>query len=636
MSEEIIVKKIKELENNIELARKIPITILAKIIKYATDKYYNTQVSIISDELFDFLIDVLKERSPKNKVLTQIGAPITEKIKIKLPFHMGSLNKIKPGGGLNKWIEKNKGHYSISDKLDGISGLLHKKGNKINLYTRGDGTYGTDISYLIPHIKSIKIDKLPENISIRGELIISKIKFKKYENTMANGRNMVAGIVNAKTFDPTIVNDIEFICYELIENIKHSEQINLLQSYGLKCVYNSILYELNDNILNKLLEKRKKESEYEIDGIVIFDNNIHPKNKSGNPDYGFAFKSLSSLEYADVQVIDIEWNLSKDGLIKPIVKIIPTKISGVIISNVTGHNAKNIIDNKISKGSIIRIVRSGDVIPYIVEVIKFAPKIQYPVIPYKWNESGVDLIYDKNIEDEIAVEQLLMKNLTNFFKKIGTKWIDENTIIKFINAGYLSIKEIIKATKDDLLELESFGEKMAEKIYNSIQESLKDIELVDIMNGSNIFGNGFGKKKLGAILKVYPDIVDKKINKDKLIDMIKKIDGFDDKTAIKFSENIDEFCNFLKELNVTYENKFKEMKVGNKFKNMNIVFTGFRDKELEEKIINEGGKIVTSVSKNTNLIICIDKNESSNKMDKAKNLNIKIMLKDEFIKKYNI
>ena len=109
-----------------------------------------------------------------------------------------------------------------------------------------------------------------------------------------------------------------------------------------------------------------------------------------------------------------------------------------------------------------------------------------------------------------------MKNLTNFFKKIGTKWIDENTIIKFINAGYSSIKEIINATKDDLLELESFGEKMAEKIYNSIQESLKDIELVDLMNGSNIFGNGFGKKKLGAILKVYPDIVDKKINKDKL------------------------------------------------------------------------------------------------------------------------
>lgn len=636
MSEETILKKITELENNMELARKMPITTLAKIIKYASDKYYNTQTSVISDEMFDFIRDVLQERSPNNKVLKQIGAPVTDKVKIKLPFHMGSLDKIKPGGALEKWTEKFKGPYSISDKLDGISGLLHKKGKEISLYTRGDGSSGTDITYLIPHIKSIKIDKLPTNISIRGELIISKEKFKKYESTMANGRNMVSGVVNAKSYDPAIVNDIDFICYELIEGIKHSEQLDKLKSYGLKVVNHSILKSLDDNSLSKLLEKRKKEGEYDLDGIVIFDDNIHPKNKSGNPLYGFAFKSLSSLEFADVEVIDIEWNLSKDGLIKPIVKITPTKISGVVISNVTGHNAKNIVDNGISKGAVIRVVRSGDVIPYIMEIIKPASKIQYPIIPYKWNGTKVDLIYDESQENEEATEQLLTKNLTNFFKKIGTKWIDESTIIKFINAGYGSVKDIINASEEDLLELESFGEKMAEKIYNSIQEALKDVELVDLMNGSNIFGNGFGEKKLGAILKVHPDIVNNKVTKDKLVDMIKAIDGFDDKTAIKFADNINDFRLFLKDLDIEYKNKFKGMKVGNKFKDMHIVFTGFRNKELEEYVTNEGGKIVGSVSKNTSLVVCADKDESSSKLEKARDLNIKILTKDEFIKKFNI
>jgi DNA ligase (NAD+) len=636
MSEETILKKIKELENNIDLAHKMPITTLAKIIKYASDKYYNTQTSIISDEMFDFLKDVLQERSPNNKVLKQIGAPVSDKVKIKLPFHMGSLDKIKPGGAIEKWTEKFKGPYSISDKLDGISALLHKKGKDYNLFTRGDGTSGTDITYLIPHLKTINFDKLPLNVSIRGELIITKEKFKKYEKTMANARNMVAGVVNAKSFDPKIVNDIDFVAYELIEHVKHSEQLEKLKSYGLKVVHHTSLKKLDDSILTKLLEKRKKECEYEIDGIVLFDDNLHAKNKSGNPDYGFAFKSLSSLEFADVEVIDIEWNLSKDGLIKPIVKINPTKISGVVISNVTGHNAKNIVDNGISKGAVIRVVRSGDVIPYIMEIIKPANKIQYPTIPYKWNNTKVDLIYDDEQENEEATEQLLMKNLTNFFKKIGTKWIDESTIIKFINAGYTSVKEIIEASEEDLMELESFGEKMAEKIYNSIQESLKDIELVDLMNGSNIFGNGFGERKLGAILKVHPDIVDRKINRDKLIDMIKAIDGFDDKTAIKFADNIDEFRDFLKELGIEYKNKFKGMKVGSKFKDMSIVFTGFRSKELEEYVTNEGGKIVGSVSKNTSLVVCADKDESSSKLDKAKSLEIKIMNKDEFIKKYNI
>jgi len=636
MTEKTIIKKIDELIETPNLAETMPIATLAKVIKYAADKYYNTNQSVIPDDLFDYLKDILQQRSPKNKVLKQIGAPVQDKVQIKLPFHMGSLDKIKPGGNLVQWVEQFKGPYTLSDKLDGISALFHKKGKDYHLFTRGDGTSGTDISYLIPHLKSIKFDKLPINCSIRGELIISKEKFKKYEKTMANGRNMVAGVVNAKTFDPIIVNDIDFICYELIENLSHLDQLNEMKKYNLLVVTHKLVNTLTEKVLLDYLEKRRKESEYDLDGIVVFDNNKHPKNKSGNPDYGFAFKSLTSLESANVEVLEIEWNISKDGLIKAIVKIKPTKISGVVISNVTGHNAKNIVDNKISKGAIIKIVRSGDVIPYILEVVKPAKIIQYPDIPYKWNESKVDLIYDTSVSDENAEKQLLVKNLTNFFRKIGTKWLDENTIVKFIDAGYNTISEIIYAEQDNLLELESFGEKMAEKIYKSIQESLKEIELVDLMNGSNIFGNGFGERKLGAILKVHPDILDKKISPEKMIEMIKAIDGFDDKTAKKFVDNVNEFKTFLKDLDIEYQNKYKNLKVGNKFKDQHIVFTGFRSAELEEYITNEGGKIVGSVSKNTTLVLCADKEEASSKLDKAKTLKIPIMTKDEFIKEYKI
>jgi DNA ligase (NAD+) len=627
---------IKKLIENPELARKMPIGTLAKVIKYASDKYYNTKKSVISDELFDFIKDVLKERSPKNKVLTQIGAPIKDKEKVKLPFHMGSLDKIKPNQGLDKWIIKFKGPYTVSDKLDGISGLLVKNKDDIKLYTRGNGTNGTDISYLIPHIKSINIENIIDDCAIRGELVISKIKFKKYENEMANARNMVAGIVNAKTFDPNIVNDIDFVGYELIIKDKHSQQLSQIKKYKLNVVNNKLLHKIDDEILSNYLEDRKKNSIYDIDGIVVFDDNIHIKNKSGNPNYGFAFKSISSLETAEIEVLNIEWNLSKDGLIKPIVKVNPTKISGIVISNITGHNAKNIVDNKISKGAIVKVVRSGDVIPYITNIIKPAKTIQYPDIPFKWNQTKVDLIYDESQKNENAEEQLLIKNLNNFFRKIGTKWMDENTIIKFVNARYTTIKEIINATTDDLLELEGFKDKMADKIYNSIQESLKDVELVDLMTASNIFGGGLGEKKLGAILKVYPNIIKLKMSHDKLVEIIKEIDGFDDKTAIKFADGMQEFKEFLKELNIPYKNKFDNQKVGNKFKDMNIVFTGFRNKEWEEMIENEGGKIVNSVSKNTKLIVCIDKNETSTKLDKAKQLEIMILSKEEFSKKYNM
>ena len=635
MTEQTILNNINKLKANPELARTMPITSLAKVIKHCSDKYYNTNQSIISDELFDLIKDILTERSPKNKVLTQIGAPIQDKEKVKLPFHMGSLDKVKPGGNLDKWIEKFTGPYTISDKLDGISGLLYKKGDAIKLFTRGDGTHGTDISYLIPHLK-IGVNKLPKDISIRGELIISKTKFKKYEGTMANARNMVAGIVNAKTFDPKVVQDIDFMCYELINDSTHSEQLTDLKKYGLNVVTWKSTNTLTEKSLSEYLDKRKKESDYEIDGIVVFDNNNHLKNKSGNPDYGFAFKSLSSLETADVEVLGLEWNLSKDGLIKPIVKIVATKISGVTISNVTGHNAKNIVDNKISKGAVVKIVRSGDVIPYILEIVKPAKEIQYPDIPYKWNETKVDLIYDDSEADESADRLLLIKNITNFFRKIGTKWLDESTIVKFVDAGYVTIKDIIDAKEKDLLELESFGDKMAKKIYDSIQESLKDVELVDLMNGSNLFGGGFGERKLGAILKVHPDIVDTKITRVKLIELIKAIEGFDDKTAIKFADGIGDFKKFLDNLDIEYKNKFKNQKVGTKFKDLHIVFTGFRNKEWEELIGSEGGKVVNSVSKNTSMIVCADVNESSSKLDKAKTLKIPVLTKETFAKKYNL
>jgi NAD-dependent DNA ligase len=156
------------------------------------------------------------------------------------------------------------------------------------------------------------------------------------------------------------------------------------------------------------------------------------------------------------------------------------------------------------------------------------------------------------------------------------------------------------------------------------------------MTASNLFGGGLGERKLGAILKIHPTIIKMKVGREKLIEMIKEIDGFDDKTAIKFADGIQEFKDFLKDLNIEYKNKFENQKIGSKFKEMNIVFTGFRNKEWEDIIEKEGGKMVNSVSKNTKLIVCMDKNESSSKLDKAKQLKITIMSKEEFSKKYNM
>lgn len=652
MREEEIISLIYDIEENKELIYEIPVKKLGTILDYASDKYYNTGVSVVSDDMFDIIKDIVLEKNPKHKIGKKIGAKVGEdKVKVKLPFHMGSLDKIKPGSGaLERWLKTYGGPYVIMDKLDGVSALLHKRGNSIHLYTRGDGSTGTDITNLIQYIPSIKLDRLPNNLSVRGELIISKQKFKKYEQVMSNGRNMVSGLVNSKSVDANILKDIDFICYELIEPMSQIDQLASIRSFGLKDVEYVYLDFLEEGILSDILSNRKKDSKYEMDGVVVVDNSIHKKNISGNPKYAFAFKTISDLEYEDVKVLGIEWNISKDGLIKPIVKIEPTQISGVVIKNVTGHNAKNIIDNKISKGAVVRVVRSGGVIPHILSVIKQASSIQYPDVPYKWNETEVDLMYIGKRDDS---EQLLVKNLTNFFKKIDTKWISESTIIKFVNAGFVTIKQIVHISKKDLLKLESFGEKMTEKIYNSIQTSIENVELVDLMCGSNIFGSGFGQKKIGFILQKYPDIVTTKTKNDKLVELITEIDGFDVLTAGKFVEHLDEFRNFLKDLGIKYNNKYQKQQLRvepelhreagpkidspkHNFNGQKIVFTGFRNKELENLITSSGGQVTTSISKNTNMLICVDKDEQSSKLQKAKELGINILSLEEFKKRYKI
>ena len=195
------LKKIKESDFDLsKYVQNLDSKKLEKILRDLSSEYYNKGISLVSDEIFDYLKETLQELDPLNDYLNEIGAPVNEKEKVKLPYSMGSLDKIKPSTNeLEKWKKTYTGPYVISDKLDGISAQLYitKKENK--LYTRGDGEYGQDISYLIEYL--FDVSKFPKDnlpISIRGELILSKKNFEKVKDKFKNARNAVAGYVNSK------------------------------------------------------------------------------------------------------------------------------------------------------------------------------------------------------------------------------------------------------------------------------------------------------------------------------------------------------------------------------------------------------------------------------------------------------
>ena len=172
---------------------------LVNLIQKLNYSYYIEGKSLVSDELYDYVKEVLRKIDSKHPILDDVG--VSKVYKTKLPYYMGSMDKIKTDEKtLNNWLKKYNGEgYVLSDKLDGISALyVIDEDNKRKLYTRGDGNTGKDISYLINFIKGL--NTLDTSLAIRGELIISKSKFNKIkvEGKVMNVRNIVSGIINSK------------------------------------------------------------------------------------------------------------------------------------------------------------------------------------------------------------------------------------------------------------------------------------------------------------------------------------------------------------------------------------------------------------------------------------------------------
>lgn len=641
---EYILKKPKEYSENVSANE------LEEFLRFAADKYYNSDKIVISDEMFDYLKDKLKEKAPKNKFIKEIGSPISKKKdKIKLPYPMGSLDKIKPDmDELSKWIKKYKGPYIISDKLDGSSAQLYKdKNGNMILYSRGNGIYGRDISNLIPYVipKTVDMDELPNETSIRGEIVISKKNFEKIKNKIKNSRN--TGLVTAENIDVDVALLSDFVTYAIMNPLyTQSEQMEKLKEWNFKVVPYLIQSKLTNNLLSDYLDERREKSEYTIDGIVVIDNskvyNIH----EGNPKYAFAFKNIFTDQIAETMVEEVLWNPSKDGYLKPTIKITPVNIGGTTIQYATAFNAKYILDNKLGPGSIIKIIRSGDVIPKIQEVLKPAEsgKAQMPDISYYWTSTGIDIIM-KNI---IGAQKDIIetKKMVYFFKTLGIKYINDGIMKKFVDHGYNNIFKFLKADKKELLKINGIGDKLIMKIYDNINITLKNTKIYILMAASHIFGRGMGVRKIKVITDAYPNIMNVTWNNEEFLEKILKLEGFSNITANKFIDGFKEFKNFFNNLNKIIDIKYLE-KVTNKeekkekkentqykiFNNQKIVVTGFRNKEIEEFINNNGGSIASSVSKNVSLVI-YEIGTMSSKLMKANELNINVISKDDFIKTY--
>lgn len=631
-------------ENPLAFADALSVPKLVKLLKTTSKMYYEGE-SVISDDMFDLVLEILRKKDPDNKYLKEAGYDKMTKDKVELPFFMPSLDKIKSDtDALKKWTKKYKGKYVVSDKLDGVSALLvinKATGNK--LYTKGNGSIGYDISNFIQYLfKDVEreLSKIPDGYALRGELIISKKNFsklqKKHDYKLA--RTTIAGLLNSKTIDEEfleIANVMEFVLYSITHpNFKLVKQLKVLKEFGLNVVEYTVLDKIDNDILSRYLIDRRDNGKYEIDGLVVVDNSQIYELEDKKPEYGFAFKMVLMDQVAEALVINIEWNASKHGYLIPTVIIDPVIIEGVEIQRATGKNAKFIVDNVIGIGSKIVMVRGGSVIPDVSKVLtpSFNGKPLLPNIPYKWNESKVHLVVQDVLGE--AKSNIQIKKITNFFKGIGVKFLGEGLVKKLVESGYDDVFKVVKAKKEDLVNIDGIGEKLVDKVYDEISRGLEEATVEMIMAGSTVFGRGLGIKKLGIILREYPDIMEMNKKGGIGIDDITKLEGFDTKQATQFVENFGEFLVFYNELKKTGKLKKngkgkKKGKINEELKGLKIVMTGFRDKDIEKFIVDSGGILSTSVSKKTDLLIYVD--DSTSKYIKAVEIGVRVMTLEEFV-----
>ena len=611
---------------------------LNEILLAALSAYHNNQ-PFMTDNEYDIIFEFTQNKYPKAQAVSQIGAPVQGKNKVLLPFEMPSMDKIKPdSNALAGWMNKYKGPYVLSCKLDGVSGLYvcSQKG-EYNLYTRGDGSIGQDISHLI---RILQLPKLAPGMAVRGEFILPKATFQaKYAAEFANARNLVSGIVNRKNADEKAA-DLHFVTYEVIDpQMKPSDQMSNLKAAGLAVVQNQARDTLTNEFLSDLLVDWRKNYAYEIDGVIVSQDSIFPR-ESGNPDHAFAFKMVLSDQMAEVKVVDVLWEASKAGYLKPRVRIQPIGLGGVTIEYATGFNGKFIEDNKIGVGAVITMVRSGDVIPFIKSVTVPATEAKMPLVPYVWNKTHVDILLE-NPQEDAGVQE---KNVTLFFTTLEVDGLAKGNVHKLFQAGKTTVAQILRMTAADFEQIEGFQKKMATKLAEGIQSKVAAASLVDLLVASGKMGRGLGHRKIGPILKQYPEILTSALSDKEKESALKSIEGIGPENAREFVKNIPAVIEFLKACGLENKLTVGPLAVAGPvvagpsdlaieqgpLTGKKIVMTKVRDKDIISFMTKQGASLEDSMKKDILVLIVKSKEDVSNKTEYAVKNGIPIMTVEEF------
>lgn len=657
--------------NKTFLTEKEFLIFLTELVNKYCHIYYvldNKNENAIEDDEFDILYDdlVLLEKELKtilsNSPTQRVGTTVLDKL--EKHTHLGKLyssDKFKHGEfeGLKKFINNAKKinpnvEFVVEYKFDGLTvALTYENGVLQSGATRGNGSIGENITQNIRVIKSIPLSIPIKDIKIEiaGEGIMPLDKFKKYNEQadekgykkLANARNGASGSIRQLDSSETAKRPLDAYFYNVsysegIEFKTHTESLKYLKSLGFR-VADYWLVDSFDKILSLIdfMQEERLKLNFEIDGLVIKVNDIETREKLGYtnkfPKWMIAYK-FPPKEKA-TKIIDVLHQVGKTGKITP--KAIVESIDlGVNVTNATLHNYEEVNRMDVKIGDTVKIKRSGDVIPYIVEVLtEKRTGNEKEIVPPKECPSCKEKLHKLQMADgkkekadiyciNPSCPAQLKRRIEYFCSRdcmdinIGTKTSD----ILVDNYLVSNIADLYTLKEKDLYILEGFKEKKIGNILSSINKS-KEKPFLNVLTALNV--NLVGKSTAEKILDVFSSIEGLKLaTRDEIISIPDVGEGVANSLEDFFeNQKSMDILNKLIDMGLNFEHEKQEIKESS-ITDKTFVVTGTlsKSRDLFKNEIKElGGKITNSISKNTNYLLVGDK--AGSKLKKAQEINDK-------------
>lgn len=593
---------------------------------------YRSGIPMISDIEYDQYMTEAAKLYPDNEWFNQlmVEPDVLEGKSVALPERMLSTNKAYTHKEIEKWADdvvnvgKSLGQYApeilfkVTPKLDGYASYLDND----KLYTRGDGRNGTDISRAFSRgLQSVlKFDRAAQG---PGEIVVNKQYFINHlSNYYENSRNIIASVIKEGELDDTIKETIDDGMVVFYPFSQLTAWIGNRSDLMLKL---EELWELFNDY------------DYDTDGLVIEATSKDIKSQMGSTNHHhkwqIAFKK--NTEYHDIAVTGLIWQTSKNGRLTPVVQLAPTKVSGVTISKATGHHYGNVKAGMIDEGAVVKVCRSGLVIPYIESVVEPAIEFHTPGVCPSCNSpteiDGDNLICTNTETCPAQIEG----RIEFFFKTLGNcDGFGPKVVEKICNYGSKTITSIyLSLCRLDFIDM-GFGEKTADNLLDELDASRKrpieDWRFLAAFSIHNVGKGGCEKllqhHRLADVFNLsIADIID--------------IDGFADITATNLVKSLAKIkidfdllmglgFNLIETPLITDSAKLTPIS------GLTIVFTGSmihgkRD-DMEKQAKSLGAKVSSSVSSKTDYLVC-GNNVGEAKTKSAEKNGVKVLSEDEYL-----